>query len=513
MRSRIIGALLCIGVLVATFWLIVKAPTKPTEPIETTEEETTYVPPQETPISRAYVIETAHNAEDSFTKLAYEGDSDYVKTFKNLSERLSKSAAFLKDELKDYHGAAYFSKLSEIFQDLIDNPFVDSKTFSERVNKILNELENSYPSDVAAELDENDPQNPMYYPKFDTGTNGITTNALFALYRMQFIESTGSILLTFGGNIVPGDTLLDMDKSDSFKANFEKSKLPYPLYSLASVFATDSSTFANLAVPLTDSIGNSTVAGSVKGLPSYATSLKAGGLDVVSVSNKDVLTFGESGKTDTLKALEKAALPYSDEGKISYIESKLGTIAYISYDIIEETAANAKVAYEDAPKQDIAAAKEAGATFIVVHFNWVNTEKNSWDPAMTQVLTARAAVDNGAHLVFGSYPSAIEAVEQYKGVSIVYGAGDLFRKDSNNSTAFLFQQAFTLDNDQNPIPGQIQILPLTTAENGLPAIAFDSESASAFSKVIVNSSSTVRYGVNKKDNFKLDHLNIISIEK
>ena len=517
MKSRIIGTLLCILVLGATFWLITKAPLTPNEN-NPTDENDTFVQPQETvetEVSRAYVIETAYNAEDLLKKLANESDPDYKKSIRSLSERLSKSASFLKDELMDYHGAAYFTKLSEIFQDLIDNPFLDSKTFSERAKKILNELENAYPAEEATKIDVNDPQNPMYYPKFDTQVNGITTNALFAIYRMQYQENTDSILLTFGGTMFPGDTLLDTDKPDSFKSNSENSKLPFPLYSLSSVLSTDTSSFANLAVPLTDSIGNSNVAGSVKGLPSYAKLLRKGGIDTVSISNSNILSFGESGKEDTKKALEEADLPYSDEGKISYVQTKLGSIAYISYDIIEETTANPKVAFEEAPKQDIAAAKEAGAKFVIVHFNWVNTEKNSWDPSMTQVLTTRAAIDNGANLVFGSFPGAIEAIEQYKGVSVVYCAGDLFKMNGGNSTSFLFQQAFTLDNDQNAVPGQILVLPLSGSgnEKGLPTIAFDSESASTFSKIITNSSSTVRYGVGKKNTFTIDHLNIISIDK
>lgn len=517
MRSRIIGALLCIVVLGATFWLITKAPLSTKENV-TTEENETYVPPEEiieTEVTRAYVIETAHNAEDLLKKLAYESDTDYKKSIRSLADRLSRSATFLKDDVQDYHGAAYFTKLSEIFQDLIDNPFLDSKTFSERAKKILTELENAYPADAAASIDENDPQNPMYYPKFDTQINGITTNALLAIYRMQYQENTDSILLTFGGNMFPGDTLLNTDKSNSFKSNSENSKLPFPLYTLSSVLSTDTLSFANLAVPLTDSIGTTTAAGSVKGIPTYATQLKNGGIDVVSISNSNILSFGETGKEDTKKALDDADLPYSDEGKISYMSTKLGNVAYISYDIIEETTVNPKVAFEEAPKQDIAAAKAAGAKFVVVHFNWVNTEKNSWDPSMTQVLTTRAAVDNGANLVFGSFPGAIEAIEQYKGVSVVYSAGDLFKMNGGNSSSFLFQQAFTLDNDQNPVPGQILVIPLNGSgdEKGLPTLALDSESASTFSKVITNSSSTVRYGVGKKNTFTIEHLNIISIEK
>ena len=428
---------------------------------------------------------------------------------------MTKSASYLKDDLKDYHGAAYFTKLSEIFQDLVDNPFTDSKTFSERAKKILTELENAYPTDAAEQIDENDAQNPMYYPKFDVAINGKTTHALLALYRTQYQESTNSILLTFGGNLVMGDSLLDTDKNDSFKTISSSSKRPYPLYSLSSIFANDSSSFVNLAAPLTESVGDSDSAGSVKGIPAYAKLLKDGKVEVVSVANNDVLSFGQTGKSDTTKALKEASVSYSEEGTISYIDTKLGKVAYLSYNIIDETKNNTKKSYSDAPKKDIAAAKEEGAVFVVVNFNWVNAGTNSAEPSQAQIQTARDAVDNGAHLVFGSHPNTIESIEQYKGVNIVYSAGDLFRMNDGAPTSFLFQQAFTLDNDQKVVPGQILVLPIGESENNkdLPIITFDSESVETFTSIISSSSAKVEYGVDQKTTFTTAHLNIISIEK
>ena len=517
MKSRIIGSVLCILILGATFLLIKNAPTPPADEPDKTEEET-YVPPQETietEVTRAYVIETAHNAEDLFEKLAYESEPDYKTAIQSLSERLTKSANYLKEDLEDYHGAAYFTKLSEIFQDLIDNPFTDSKTFSERAKKVLTELENAYPAEAAEKNDENDSKNPMYYPKFDSDVNGKTTLALLAIYRMQYQESTNSILLTFGGNLFPGDALLDSDKSNSFKSISSASKRPFPLYPLSSVLSTDSSSFANLAVPLTESVGDADSAGSLKGIPSYAKLLKEGGLNIVSIANNDVISFGEAGKADTKKALDDSAVSYSDEGIVTYIDTKLGKVAYLSYNLVDETSENTKDAFIEAPKKDIAAAKEAGAKFVVVHFNWVNAGTNSWDPSTAQTKTARTAVDNGANLVFGSHPNAIESIEKYKGVSIVYCAGDLFKMNGGNPTSFLFQQAFTLDNDQNVVPGQIMVFPLGESKTNkdLPIITFDSESASTFKNVIATSSANVIYGVGKKTTFTTSHLNIISIEK
>ena len=174
-------------------------------------------------------------------------------------------------------------------------------------------------------------------------------------------------------------------------------------------------------------MGNTTT-GVVKGLPSYAEHLKNSGIDVVSIANPGTLGYGSSGKEDTKQALIDAKLSFTDEGTVSYLETEIGTVAYLSYDIVDEVKGNSGGAFIDAPKQDIAAAKAAGAKLVVVNFNWITTEKNNWDPCMAQVLTTRAAVDNGAGLVIGSHPDSIQAIERYKGVCVIYSTGTLFKK-------------------------------------------------------------------------------------
>ncbi|MBE6712505.1 MAG: CapA family protein [Ruminococcaceae bacterium] len=521
MKSTIIGTLLCILVIGATFWLIQKAPIEPTK-VPVKQEQETYVPPEQdlitdnAQVSRAYVIKTAHDAEDLITELAYGSNPEYKKSIQDISTRLSKSAEYLKDELKEYDAASYFSMLSDKFQGLVDDPFDSGEDFSQKAKTFLTEIENTYSAAIKTSPDENDPENPMYYPKFDTEVNGKTTLALLAIYRMQYQESNGCILLTFGGNMVPGDTLLETDSKDSFKSNSESSERPYPLYPLSSILSTDTSSFANLAVPLTDSIGNAVSAGSLKGSPSYAKLLKDGGIDVVSIANSNVLSFGKTGKEDTINALKAANLPYSDEGTIHFQDTKLGKVAYISYDIVEEMQVKGK-AFEDAPKQDIETAKKAGATFVIVHFNWITTDNTSWEPSQSQAKTTRAAIDNGANLVFGSHPSVIESIEKYKGVSVVYCAGDLFRRNGGEGSSFIFQQAFSLDNDKKVVPGEILLIPIVGAgnEKGLPSLAFDKDTTDTFSKQIKNISKGMRYGVDRDDNpgFTLKHLNIITIEK
>ncbi len=517
MKSKLISILLCVLVLGATFFLIRSFPTEKIGSTHETEETETYAEevPAPVSISRAYVIETAHDAEDLIARLAYGSEKNYETALDDIVLRLTKSSAYLKDELQDYYGASYFSKIADVFREINESPFLNSSAFSTRVSKMLTELENAYPADAAREISEDDPSAPMYYPKFDTDANGSIALAMLAIYRQQYQKNTGAILLTFGGNLMIGDTILGAEQEDSFRSQLSACKYPFPLYKLSSVLRTDSASFSNLESPLTDSTEISGATEAIKGLPSYAKLLKEGGLDVVSLSNDKILSYGNQGKADTLDALKEAGISYSEEGSISYYQTSLGTVAHLSYNIIDEIGRNVNLTYADAPKKDIAAARQAGAKFVVVHFNWVNTEKNPWDPCMSQVRTARAAVDNGANLVIGTHPEAIEAIEQYKGISIIYSPGNLSNRGGSNSPSFLFQQSFTLDANGNALPGQIQLFPLTSSggTSSVPQLLLDDASVENFRLNLVSVSRTLRYGLGKTANFTAEHLNLIRITK
>ena len=516
MKSKIISFILCVAMLAATISLVYYEPniseTQNTFPDENNSSE---IPnnTSETEMSRNYVIQTAHDAENFLTRLSYGTDKEYKTSLSRLAIRLNSCSQYLKDELKDFYGASYFSKIASIFQDIQNNPFTDSASFSTRVGKFLTELENTYPKNTT--VDENHPTAPMYYPKFDTSVNGTVSLAFLAIYRQQSTQDGKSILLTFGGNLLVGDTLLGSQAADSFKNQQAASPYPYPLYTVSSILGTDTASFANLASPLTNSTATSAIAGTIKGSPSYAIHLKNAGIDVVSVSDQKLLSYGEIGKTDTLAALKNAGIGFSDEGTVSFYETSLGTVAFLTYNIIDEIYSNVNVTYSEAPRRDIAAAKSLGAKFVVVHFNWLTTEHNQWDPCMGQVNSARAAVDNGANLVIGTHPNAIAALEQYKNVNIIYSPGNLSNKQGENNPSFNFQQAFSLDANGNAVAGEIQVIPLAGASSGsgVPSLVLDPAGANQFRETIIYSSQTLRNGLNKKPEFLAKHLNLIAIQK
>ena len=523
MKSTIISVFLCIAVLVVTFFLVKDFPSfvsgfkSEDDRGEIADEAETHVYES---TSREFVIEAAHDVEDLISDLALGKERDFEKKLSEVTLRLDQASETLKNEYSDYIGANWFSKVSTLLQDVVNTPFTSSSDFSTRVSHLLYELRNSYPEEEAAKFSETDPDEPMYYPSFDTAPNGMTSLAMLSIFRIQFQKNTGSILLTFGGNTVFGDTLLGAEKSDSFKNKLEASGNNYPLHNLAPILKNDTISFANLNAPLTEEVTGSSSPEAIKGLPSYASLFKNNGIDIVAISDPSVLSYGQNGRNDTVSALNKASLSFTDEGIVSYQETKLGTVVYLTYNIIDEIAADNDVKFIDAPKQDIAAAKAAGAKLVIVHFNWQTSEPRAWDPCLGQVYTSRAAIDNGADLVIGTHPSSIQSIERYEGKCILYSPGNLFCAGESSDSPFLFQQAFKLDANGNAVPGEILLIPLASTEdsNG-PSFLLDKESADAIKSRIKAVSNGLKYGAGKldgngnprKDCIALSELGIIEI--
>lgn len=517
MKIKIVSIVFCAVALVATVYLVklsmngeISAP-QTTAPL--TAEETA---PAETPMSRAYVIETAHDAEDLIAELASQQSRDIDVTLPDLAERLEKSAKYLKEELQDYYGSAYFSEVAAIVRDVIETPFTDAASFSARVPKILTELENAYPKDAALSIRETDPVSPMYYPVFQTDASGTFAKAMLTVYRLQYAKATGSVLLTFGGNLSFGDTILGAESENSFKKKAAADENYNPLSGLAPLLQNDTLSFANLVSPLTEtSSADAAMNKTQKGLPSYSAIIRRGGIDAVTIANDAIGSYSAEGKADTEKALQAEGVAYSDGVRVIEEDSAVGKIVILSYNIIKETGTKVNYTFADAPKADIAAARAKGAKIVVVSFNWVTTQKNAAEPNMTQVLTTRAAVDNGADLVIGTTPDVISSIERYKGVSIVYAPGKLADHNTENSLGILFQQAFSLDEAGNLVRGQISVFPIATNlnGNGEPALLLDQASATSLVSTLTSASRSVRYGVGKRAEFTTEELNVISLNK
>ena len=109
----------------------------------------------------------------------------------------------------------------------------------------------------------------------------------------------------------------------------------------------------------------------------------------------------------------------------------------------------------------------------------------------------------------------MEAIEKYKGVYIVYSPGNLTKNGTPAASGFLFQQAFSVGGDGGLVRGVVNVFPISTSHDtdGVPFLMLDGGSATAFLSTIKQYSSTVKYGVAKKNDFPITDLNVISITK
>lgn len=173
--------------------------------------------------------------------------------------------------------------------------------------------------------------------------------------------------------------------------------------------------------------------------------LKESGVDIVNLSDESVMTFGEKGLDETLKALDRGGLYRVGAGRNGMearrpeiIDVKGKRIAYLSYAQGGDNAAHDERGGVNAQSKlgivkDIQALRSQ-VDWIVVNFRWqVDLPAQ---PASWQTNLARLAIDQGADVVVGYHPHQLQGAEIYKGRPIAYSLGDfVFENDQQQPVA------------------------------------------------------------------------------
>lgn len=492
MRSRILSLIFCILAFSITMVLVVQllnpATANPGETSDLLTVEDDPSPTEELPdtnpapnkVTAQTVTATAKELEETVKRLAYGSDKSYADSFASLSQRLDACALFLRDECADASGSAYFTVISTLLKDVIATPFADNSSFSVRMGAALKDLDAALP-----------PQAPegVSYPHFDTDPNGSFALAMLSVYRQQQ-QKPQTVTITLGGQLTLADAV--SDTGSAFDTKFNAEGKNYPLHGVSPLLGTDSLTLASFANVLTDSTTPNSPLTAIKGKPAYAQSLKANGLDLALLTGSHLKDYGAQGMNDTVAAFEQSGMQALSFSQSTVIDSTIGKIAVLSYDISAQTAA-----YVNAPKADIQKAKAEGAKLVIVAFARATTdaEPNAVDGIMTK--SARSAIDNGADLVVNYSQSVIQAIDLYKDHYIVYSPAVLFssadKSALDNSHSFLFQQSFTLK-DGAVIPSKLSVTPVNngTLSNEAPRLLLD-ESADAVIDQIAKYSNNVKY--------------------
>ncbi len=169
--------------------------------------------------------------------------------------------------------------------------------------------------------------------------------------------------------------------------------------------------------------------------PDLVDGLVTAGLDYVSLANNHIRDAGGPGVLQTIANLTKRGLKVSGAGKNLAAARKpaiMGAggirVAILAYDAIaggyHATAARIGSAPLKATyvKQDVAAARKAGADLVIVFPHW-GTEYDP-TPFATQQKLGRMIIDSGADMVIGNHAHWAAAMEVYEGKPIWYALGN-----------------------------------------------------------------------------------------
>ena len=202
-----------------------------------------------------------------------------------------------------------------------------------------------------------------------------------------------------------------------------------------------------------------------RGIPAHVDGLVEAGLKCVNIANNHILDYGESAMLETIERLEQHAIGHfgagrnSDEARKSHILEKNGIrFGFLGYTTtlptgFAATATSAGVnplqvytAYQ--PKanpfeypgvtptivtrtdpvhlkrlQDDVGALGKQVNIVIVYVHWGSSMSPHVHDFQREI--GKAAIDAGAHAVFGGHQHVLSAIEFHKGCPIVHCSGNL----------------------------------------------------------------------------------------
>ena len=259
-------------------------------------------------------------------------------------------------------------------------------------------------------------------------------------------------LLTFAGDCTFGSNPQNRSALYSFE-NTIGEDYRYPFANVLSYFEQDDFTMVNLEGTLTERGPQMKKAFNFKGSPDYVHILTENSVEAVSLANNHTMDYGKEGYASTTATLEGAGVPYVEENDSTVItlDSGLtiglyGTV-YYSMDLDHMVSA-------------VTAMKAQGVDVIVVAAHW--GAEYYYSPNSIQKEYGRAAIDAGAHIVYGSHPHVLQPIEHYNGGVIYYSlgnfsfGGNMYPKDYDTA---LIQQEVILQPDGTVSLGETIAIP------------------------------------------------------
>lgn len=175
----------------------------------------------------------------------------------------------------------------------------------------------------------------------------------------------------------------------------------------------------------------------------FANAIRENGMEIVTLAHNHAMDNGMEGLNSTKEYLNSIGIEtigtYADESKDRVLikEERGAKIAFLTY-TYDNQKDGVNIYNEEIVKQDLQYAEE-NANYSIVLMHWGDIYSNNVNS--TQKEQAKFLVDNGADLIIGAHPSAIQPMEIIKNSEgedclVAYSLGD-FTSDFKSENANL----------------------------------------------------------------------------
>ena len=264
----------------------------------------------------------------------------------------------------------------------------------------------------------------------------------------------GEAVITFGGDVIPGDREGAQNNRNSFKKCIDQFGTDYPLSLLNDIFSGDDLTYINLACVLKSTSRNADQRKktTVRGLPEYAKVFANASVEVVNLVNDRTSDYKQEGFDSTTDSLG---------GICNWIGREHPLTAEIKGCLFGFASCTEKdyIADRLIIDKDIRRLKEIGCKYIVYHCYW--GEEKDLRHNTIQNAMARACERAGADLVIGNGPNAPQGIDYINSMPVVYSLGKLVFGGSASVRSYdaLLVRAYFNVNGEKKSP-RIQLIPV-----------------------------------------------------
>jgi len=251
--------------------------------------------------------------------------------------------------------------------------------------------------------------------------------------------------------------------------------------------------YTNLEAPLIDGCPVSAASSlTFCGDPKFIDGLKYAGVTVANISNNHITNYGKAGSDNTITLLQNAGIQPSGLGLIARVTIRGVRFAFLGFDGVLGSGPNAHIDRAEVTRE-IQLARPT-ADVLVVQYHWGREYMLYPQPASIAQddpkELGRWTIDQGADLVIGNHPHAVEGLEVYKGKLITFAHGN-----------FVFDQMFTPfpceENARNGVIGKyvfvdgklagVTYLPIEIFDFGQPRPLSDGDAQAVLARMKLSS--------------------------